>query len=971
MLRWLQIGLLVCFGIILLGFIDVTFVQAFQAKSAVGNVQQTIFNNLAVKTWKGQGRGGETTGQGNVNKKIFVAKGEGRNSLTVIVADTGNVQLSKGHYYVLSTKVKSEGVENYFDFIAALRQGKNRDVYEKYNNIDSWTPLTLLLHPVGDVHPVYFAVRLHGKGSVFAEPFSLHEISKDQFEKEKKKLKAERIARERARLEKIFLPYTPSLPLPDNESPEQFKIWGRTEDSYPPVPYGWKRVPGEQPVLESEVTDLLKNTDYLVYSRPVTTPVFLDSVPKAREIIHKLSAQVTPGEYKPLTFAVYSAKGLSGIRVRITDLKSDQREILKNYNIDIRTVNFARKIKNKGQKTYYLMPLTLGKGPDWISEKTSRRYWLTVYVPPKTSPGVYSGMINIATNNALEIEIPVKIDVLPFTLLDPPLVRFMWGPPKSHFPENQIKMYKDMALHGMSTMMVSGGVKSRDQKIDGRDIEHIIRSIDKKTAIHDELGFRDLPIGGISSNQIIFYWDKRLKWFRFWPISSELDREFISAYRDVFFENNQPTKRSKMLEYLVDEPGGANPKNLEPAQHYLKLLKKEFPQLKTFVTIGGGMKQGYDEVGMLSPYLDVTCTNYVTKDVIDRLKKLRSEFWIYNGSSLNVETKKERFFFGLYAWKIGTRGIGQWTYAWTGSPFRPAFRDGRQDYALETKGGYLPTVGLEMIREGINDYRYIYTLSKLIQHGLLSGDQKLHQTAENVHLKLDAILEKVNLNYLRGGDVPESRVVGISGKDFDVFRSELSSLIDQLLSSSNISWATMREQLRKDPERSYSYPSDKDWAQARQTQALGKDLLAEAKFGTFFSDWKFQIWKGRGGGDFASGPRHNKERSAKLYVSSDNNGDNGVLILNHPDVLLKKGVRYRISTWLKTEGVSRNTFLYAAVRSGGVRDVSSQKIHGTFDWRHVWLEFTPDKNCKARYFAVRLWGQGIVYVDKITLQALE
>ncbi|MBU1568765.1 MAG: hypothetical protein KJ630_24450, partial [Proteobacteria bacterium] len=330
-------------------------------KTEVGQ-KGIMFNKLSVKAWKGVGNGGVTFGnKENTSEQIFYAESKESDSQTVIVAESLKVKLHAGHYYALSTEVNSQGVVTYFDFIAALRTGKNRDIFEKYSNIDSWTTVTLLLDPVEDVIPFYFAIRLFGQGKVFAKPLSLTELTKEEFDQKRKILVAEKTALAQKRIEKVFLPYTPSLPLPTNESPEQFKIWGTAEESYPPPPFGWRQVPGDRPDIENAVTDRLKSAEYLIYTRPTAMPVYLESVPKTNELVSSLTAQATPGEYKPVNFAIYSAKNLEGVRIRVTDLKSDKNQVIKNTNIDIRTVNFTRKIKDNTQKTYYQMPLTLGK----------------------------------------------------------------------------------------------------------------------------------------------------------------------------------------------------------------------------------------------------------------------------------------------------------------------------------------------------------------------------------------------------------------------------------------------------------------------------------------------------------------------------------------------------------------------------------------------------------------------------------
>ena len=922
---------------------------------------------LSVKAWKGSGTGGPTTEEvSGTTGPVFFIEGRESDGQTVLAPGKVDVRLSAGRYYSIATELKSQDVEGSFDFIAALREGKNRDVFEKFTQTDGWTPVTLLVNPPDDVVPLYIAIRLFGKGKVFARPFILRELTREEFEQKKKNIADERLAESWKRLEKVFLPFTPTLPLPTEDSPLQFKIWGTAEESFPPPPFGWRRVPGERAELETAIADRLKTQDYLIYARPPATPVYLESLPKESELISGLSAQATPGEYEPLTFSVYAAKNLEGLRVRVSDLTSDVGGVIKSANLDIRTVNFIRKIKDEKKKTYFLMPLTLGKGPDWIDERTSRRYWLTAYIPPQSKPGLYRGTIHFEAANSSAVSLPVELTVLPFTLLDPPVIRFMWGPPRSLHQDNEYKMYQDLAEHGMTTMQVHGEIKTRDRHVGPEDIDNIVTSISRHLEYYRQIGFRDNPIGGISNHQIIFFWDKSINWFKYWPVTDQLRDEFLGTYRKVFVENPLSRTWPEFYHYIVDEPGGMRPENIDPSAHYLELFKKEFPSLKTFVTIGGGMKQGYDEAGKLSPNLDVTCTNYLTKDVIDRVQGYGSEYWVYNGASMNAQPLKERFFYGWYLWKTAAKGAGQWTYAWTENSFSVPFRDGRQDYALETKSGYMPTVGMEMIREGIDDYKYIHTLSSLLSLDTAIISQADVQQARK---QLDAMREKINLHYQRGSDVPESNWIGLSAGELASFRDVTAQLISSVMKAANRGWPELGRMAAEKAVIGLQQPSESDWQVSAQTQNDNPDLLAGFRWGGLLSHWKSQIWKGSGRGEYDE-KNHQQRKVIKLTITSDGKDDNGAVVLANPDIVLQGKKRYRLSAWLKTEDVSRHAQLYAAVRAGGINDLMSEKVSGTSDWKYVWLEFEPEEDCRAGYFAVRLWGSGSVYVDRVVLQEI-
>lgn len=946
-----------------------------KSSTAEGNSESSqagTVDGITVKAWKGNGSGGED--QAKSREKgvaVFVATGgDSGESQTVIANMNPSQVLQEGHYYELTTEVLAQGLTKHFDFIAAIRSGKTNDVFETYDNAESWRKITLLIKPTATSQPKYVAVRLYGAGKVWATPFKFREIDNVEFERLALALKAEKASAAEKRIEKVMRKATATLPLAGKDSPQLFKDWAAEEDLFPPPPQGWQQVSGERTEISPEINERLSKAEFLVYTRNEAASIYLESIPKATELTEKLVASATPGEYEPLNFAIYSAKNLEGIKIKVSDLTSDKGGRISSANIDVRTVNYVRKIKDQAKKTYFLMPMTLSKGHDFIDAKTSRRYWLTVHVPKSVKAGTYRGEIEIQPGNAQTKKLAIVFNVLPYELLDPSVVRFMWSP-KVSFPANDEKMNLDMREHGMTTMMLGGEVKTRDRKVDQQDINHMVESINHGVELHRKLGFRDNPIGGVSNNQIINYWDKSINWFRFWPVTKELDNEFISTYKRVFLDDKRSKNWPQIHHYIVDEPGGANPKNLEPTAHYLKLFKKNLPQLKTFVTIGGGMKQGYDELGMLSPYLDVTATNYVTKELIDRLGKMGSAFWVYNGSSLNTEPIKERFFFGWYAWKVGAKGIGQWTYAWTGSPYSDAFRDNRQDYALETKAGFVPTVGWELIREGIDDYKYIYTLSRLIQIGLKSDNKDFKNQAEEAKKFVKELRGKININYQRGTDVPESKVVGISPENLTQYRTDLSKHIVKLINSSKITWPLLKENILKSKDSLPDMLSETDWKNPLQrNSAGGKDLLADTKIGGVLSDWKIQVWKGTGGGDFSTDVTFGKTKAVKLFIDSDAKGDNAVLVLHKPPVILKHDVKYRLSAWVKADNVTHQAALFAAVRGGGVSDVMSAKVQGTTDWSEIWTEFTPDEDTPIQYLALRLWGKGTVYVDRIKLQAM-
>ena len=89
---------------------------------SVSEYSEHRFEQLTVQAWKGNGKGGKFTESSHINEQIFYADSHEKDSVTAIVADTSNIQLTAGRYYSLSATVRSKNVTNFFDFIVALRE---------------------------------------------------------------------------------------------------------------------------------------------------------------------------------------------------------------------------------------------------------------------------------------------------------------------------------------------------------------------------------------------------------------------------------------------------------------------------------------------------------------------------------------------------------------------------------------------------------------------------------------------------------------------------------------------------------------------------------------------------------------------------------------------------------------------------------------------------------------------------------
>lgn len=749
------------------------------------------------------------------------------------------------------------------------------------------------------------------------------------------------------------------------DAPEQFRIWASTSKEYPPLPVGWERLNPEEGQGSSVYNFMC---DYVIFSRAPSTPVFQETIPEDYAITDTLYAFASLGEYEPITFSVFALKDLENIFISVSDLEDENNNIISEDYMDLRTVGFTRRKIDEGLKTYILYPHVLEKkNLNRIEQGTSKRYWLTLKVPENAVPGIYKGAIEFYPSNAERKSIPIHLRILPYRLLEADITRFMWSRSNKQQFKNGFtreKMYIDMREHGMTTSLFQADVLSRDQNLGEDDIHYMIEQIEDYWGEYTHVGFRDNPIGGINNNQIIYYWDNASNWFKFWPTSSTMDSQFTNAYSRIFLEEGIRKGWPNFLHYIVDEPG-AHPETLDPTCHYLTLFKTTFPGLKSFITIGGGTKIGYNESSLLGPNLDVTCTNYFIKEIIDNAMKNQSELWIYNGGSKSNDPLKDRFFFGFYCWKTCAKGIGQWVYSWEDS-FKIPFQN--ENYCNETEDGYLPTIAWEMVREGVDDLNYIYSLYSLIEFAKMEHPEAMDKINEAMD-DLKDILLSINLFYRYGIDVPDPRFqMNLSYEELQYCRWVIANHIDSLMKYINLNdLESVPPEYRKH-QRSLS---EEDWQveSSMDKKQWGPNLFINSGFEVSPSDWRNQIWAGNGLATIDGTISYTGEKSSRL-VGGDNITDNTVTVYLNPDIILKADETYRFSAMIRAEDVLGYANLYAAIRSGGLDDVKSDILKGTFDWKEVSLQFTPNEDSKAEYFAVRLWGPGTLWVDNIELRPL-
>ena len=119
--------------------------------------------------------------------------------------------------------------------------------------------------------------------------------------------------------------------------------------------------------------------------------------------------------------------------------------------------------------------------------------------------------------------------------------------------------------------------------------------------------------------------------------------------------------------------------------------------------------------------VDYLCSGEMNKEDLDEAHKSGFVYWLYNN---DVTTKclnpaYARYIYGYYTWMNHIDGMSSWTFQNTqNASGLPTIADvpGRDIYlAYPDPNGPLSTIKWEAIREGIDDHKLIFQLSKRIQ----------------------------------------------------------------------------------------------------------------------------------------------------------------------------------------------------------------------------------------------------------------
>jgi len=499
----------------------------------------------------------------------------------------------------------------------------------------------------------------------------------------------------------------------------------RRARSQPTVPEGAKEVPYIETAPAPSLTDPEKERGYMIFQRPITESVYPNTRPFSHERIESMAAFATPGEFEPLTFALYPIHPLKNLKVRVSSLRSSSGEI-SGDRIDVRLATYW----NIGYpayttlKTYRRVPELLERVTVHTSpEGECQWYWLTVHVPREAKPGLYQGTVTVSDDGFDQaVQIPLALRVLGFPLQKDPLKHF-----SAYFYVRNKALYKerddafvrmaadkdyqamiDFGLDMLPTLYLSCQDGKRIVLNHADELERMLATGLKGPApvTADNVIariYRDTTPGGKHESH--------------WRVNPMPPPAFFERVTELFRTFEIERKAKGWPEFIccpIDEVDAAFKEFGVKVYAAVKAAG-----LRTYATKD---PQGADAADY-APHLDVWCSQPYSMPYERITTQNRFEYWCYpNHNAGEIKDRKTmckggRMTYGFGLWRSGYTTLIPWHWCWPSEPDPFDYLRGRFSgcgQRVDDDGEVIPAVYWACFREGYDDARYVYTLQQAL-----------------------------------------------------------------------------------------------------------------------------------------------------------------------------------------------------------------------------------------------------------------
>ncbi|MEI8245531.1 MAG: hypothetical protein WCI51_06855 [Lentisphaerota bacterium] len=494
------------------------------------------------------------------------------------------------------------------------------------------------------------------------------------------------------------------------------------------VPDGFKELPYIENNPLPEFLPAETERGFMLFSRPITQPVYKNSIPSGTERINSVSAFATLGEFEPLTFSIYPLRDINNMKISVSKLFCGGN-IIPAENLDLRLVTEwpMRYPLYSSKDTFRRMPELLEPVTvNSLAKGECQRYWLKVKVPADAQAGLYTGEINI-TNDTVKnpVQLPFKFRVLGYALKNDPSKKYsvyhdmysflFYDETGKALDELMDKEFSEMLNYGIDTFPT---IPCSTRKGKNNDLEIYVKypqAVDKMI----KLGFKGpVPVtGGIWDFYRKHVPDGRITGN--WLISKSPENDEIYNEIERSFRKFRLECEAKGWPELIccpmDEVASVN---ADFASKVYSAVRRA--GIKTYITkdpvsIDTGRYKANDAV-------DVWCSQPFSIPYEKVVADKRYHYWSYPNHVAGeikdraTQQKGGRMTYGFGLWRSGYQALIPWNWRWV------SYRDDHFDYLrgaqsgcgnrMDEKGNFIPAIYWECFREGRDDYRYLYTLEQ-------------------------------------------------------------------------------------------------------------------------------------------------------------------------------------------------------------------------------------------------------------------
>lgn len=534
-----------------------------------------------------------------------------------------------------------------------------------------------------------------------------------------------------------------------------------------------------------------KGKDCLIFAPADPDGVYPGTEPREAEITNVIRIFATPGEYEPVTFAVYPFNNRKNVSIQMGDFSGPNGSVISNTCVNVSIVKTWVQVLAYKSRMARLVPEVLENKSSFDLEKgKTSQAWLSIHVPEKASPGKYeSDVCLLADGKQLDL-VKVELHVLPFALITPDDTRQMWfdvlffhdytnGPlsllsyeKKRELVREQLRLLREMGINSIHCVASPSTLEYKKIKKDGDSItadlgaEDAIMQLCREAGVDKHVCFEMTRFAGTvcrflgmsykgipSYGNLVFITEKT---------SNAAFEQVYKGYVKYLVEYAKNHNWPKLIFEPIDEPCG-NEDKIQSFIYQSRLIKEAAPDATVYTSA-----YEPEPARRLQPWLDIRFCRWsdvcqgeaANRRFIEEVRSCHDLLWICHW--LHHEEDLFRLNRGIAGWMyVHSNADGHmWWYCGFDYDCVKAgqwddlydLRQGIVNYGVMCNELLVPsppdlmpvtTLRYEGIREGLDDVRYVTTLKRYIERALASGDSRIMEAGKHAQDVLNAILAEL------------------------------------------------------------------------------------------------------------------------------------------------------------------------------------------------------------------------------------